>query len=59
MKNIGKELCRGLIVGCLLPALLLMIVVAAAQDGPKGEKTTSPTQPQLSATEPKVSAPGE
>ena len=59
MKNIGKELCRGLIVGCLLPALLLMIVVAAAQDGPKGEETIPPTHPQLSATEPKVSAPGE
>ena len=59
MKNIGKELCRGLIVGCLLPALLLMLVVAAAQDGPKGEETIPPTHPQLSATEPKVSAPGE
>ena len=52
MKNIIKELCRGFIVGCVIPAVLLIIVVAAAEDG-NGTAVTEPlwqTIPQ-SATE--------
>jgi stage II sporulation protein D len=54
MKNIVKELCRGFIVGCVLPALLLILVVSAADAQPGAAETnpTVPTLPQLSATRP-------
>lgn len=61
MKNIVKELCRGFIVGCVIPALLLCIVVAAADPASGGEETAPsvPTVPQLSATLPTATQPTE
>ena len=59
MKNIVKELIRGLIVGCLLPGVLLMIVAAAAKSS-DGAAQTVPSQlqkPQPSATAPTASVP--
>ena len=61
MKNIVKELCRGLIVGCLIPAVLLTIVVAASQ-GSVGHAQTTPTAqtaPQFSTATPFVTEPTE
>ena len=41
MKNIVKEICRGFIVGCVIPAALLIFVVAAGQNG----AGTDPSKP--------------
>ena len=43
MKNIVKELCRGFIVGCLIPVLLLTIVVAASDPNADAHQTPSGT----------------
>ena len=58
MKNIVMELCRGFIVGCVIPAVLLTIVVTAAPGAP-GVAPTIPTTPQLSTTLPVATEPSE
>ena len=54
MKNIIKELCRGILVCCIIPALMIGFVVAAGGLGADGVQTqpTVPTLPQLNVTAP-------
>lgn len=61
MKNIVKELCRGFIVGCVIPAVLLIIVVASADPAAGREETVpkDPSIPQISATVPGSTEPEE